>query len=66
MMPDALVRQPERPELRFRDDLHACPRCGAHRWEQDARMVAADVVRCGECNGDQQCADVLVVAVGRD
>lgn len=31
------------------DRLDACPRCGAHRWEQDRRLALEGLVRCGEC-----------------
>lgn len=58
--------QPTGAVLRFRDELDACPACGAHRWEQTQAMLVADVVRCGECANDQRVEDVRSVLVGRD
>ncbi len=49
-----------------RIDLHPCPRCGAHRWEQPPSLMVKDVVRCGECANEQDVSDVLAVLVGRD
>lgn len=47
-------------------DLHACPRCGAHRWEQDHDLLVRDMVRCGECLDEVGRQDVYVGLVGRD
>lgn len=47
-------------------DLHACPRCGAHLWEQDQSLLARDMVRCRECLNEVRRQDVYFGLVGRD
>lgn len=47
-------------------DLHACPRCGAHRWEQDQEMRERDTARCDECAHEVSRQDVYFGLVGRD
>lgn len=47
-------------------DLHACPHCGAHRWQQAIEQWAQDTVSCGECLHEYRRQDLEAVTVGLD